>query len=330
MTKHTLIWINQKETAIIRGLMGLFADAFQGLCVWAAGRGSHSNKIMIWLIQMKPICGTSGRSRVFPQSHLRSWQFPQQQIFATSDSRQLGWQANFHKNHKRPPGCARPHRGTRVEMNGGASLAACQTRRIAIDPFAYFKLSRMTTSAKPARIRYYLLTPVHINPHAQRERKKKAAEKAHTSMNAFNSSLLRSARYYWEKSSGIMLSPGQSVGVGVGWGGVTEEETKKCQMTSAPFPDTNAGSSASQFKHRLFCKDLKSSALCLTALEHVSILRGDTHTQTHKPGNWCSFLFRKNPPPLARQNVQKWSGWEALAGSVKNIFFLCVMVWFST
>lgn len=33
MTKHTLIWFNQKETAIIRGLMGLCADAFQGLCV---------------------------------------------------------------------------------------------------------------------------------------------------------------------------------------------------------------------------------------------------------------------------------------------------------
>lgn len=65
MTKHTLIWINQKETAIIRGLMGLCADAFQGLCVWAAGRGSHSNKIIIWLIPMNPICGTCRSRAVF-------------------------------------------------------------------------------------------------------------------------------------------------------------------------------------------------------------------------------------------------------------------------
>lgn len=118
---------------------------------------------------------TQEQSHVFLQSHLRSWQFTQQHIFATSDSRQLGWQAGFRRDHKRPHGRARPRPGAHTQTwTGGLSD---QKNRYRSRHF-YFKLSRMTTGTKPARISRYLLKPVHINPHAQNKKNQKKTGKS--------------------------------------------------------------------------------------------------------------------------------------------------------
>lgn len=151
MTKHTLIWINQKETAIIRGLMGLCADAFQGLCVWAVGRGSHSNKIIMWLIPMNPICSARGHTpcfsslppeklTVYPTTYfLNLWQ---------SAIRLAGrTRATFAEiTHTPLP------RHTLIEMNTSTTRACCQTRTNDIDSVAFIsnltEWQRSQTQAK--------------------------------------------------------------------------------------------------------------------------------------------------------------------------------------
>lgn len=121
--------------------------------------------------------------------------------------------------------------------------------------------------AKPDRISYYLLKPVHINTHTHTQTKKKAAEKERTSMETFISSQLCSALLMRE----IIWNNGQSGQSGV----VGGEEGGQQKMTQR-----SATCHQSYFQTQPFVKYLKISAQWLTAFKHVSILRGDTHKST--------------------------------------------------
>lgn len=116
---------------------------------------------------------TRTHTRVFPHSHLKSWQFTQQHIFATSDSQQLSWRAErwrlAQKSRTTTQLWTPSPRHTRVSTNSGLSD---QNKLYRFRRF-YFSLNTMTTGRKPARISYYLLQHVHINPHVPKKKQLK-------------------------------------------------------------------------------------------------------------------------------------------------------------